>query len=76
MTKGVPCRAMTIDEAFEACRHRLVVRGIPAPEIEGNLMGLEWGPSDSPDEGTLLGLMRGEWLDVLDLELVHPDDAR
>ncbi len=64
---------MTIDEAFEACRYRLVVREQQA-DVVGNLTGLEWDPEGE----TLLATISGytDCFDVLDLERVHPDDLR
>jgi hypothetical protein len=68
---------MTVDEAFEACRHRLVVRDRTSG-YEGSLVGLEWGIGR--DEETLMatigGGLPGRYADVLDLDRVHPDDAR
>lgn len=64
---------MTIDEAFEACRYRLVVRERQA-DLVGNLTGLEWDPEGE----TLIATISGYGIvgDVLDLERVHPDDLR
>lgn len=64
---------MTIDEAFEACRYRVVVR-VTGTGIEGNLTGLEWDPEGETLVATMLGY--GIVGDVLDLERVHPDDVR
>ena len=64
---------MTPEEAIDAFKARTYVRDTMSG-LTGPIMGLKHGTG--MDDQTLFALVCDEWTDVLDVELIHADDAR